>query len=267
MVRLCFVLATSLALSVGFHRSAADNQPLRIATGELPPYATQSRDDQGIALSIVRRAFELSGYSVRYTFLPWSRALRETRQGKWDGTAYWGRAPEREAGFLLSDTVIEEEWVFLHRRDVDFDWHTLDDLKPWRIAMIQDYSYNAGLKAMVAAGELHIDPTPDDLAALRKLIRRRVDVVPIERYVACDLISRYLNAADAAVLKAHRRPMTLQFTTHLLLPTVLPKSETRREAFDNGLKALRASGEYARLRAVVTCPALNKSLQGKDTAR
>ena len=37
---------------------------LQIATGELPPYATQSRPDQGIALHIVRRAFELSGHEV-----------------------------------------------------------------------------------------------------------------------------------------------------------------------------------------------------------
>jgi polar amino acid transport system substrate-binding protein len=38
-----------------------------LATGELPPYATEQRPDQGIALEIVRRSFALAGATVHYT--------------------------------------------------------------------------------------------------------------------------------------------------------------------------------------------------------
>ena len=66
-------------------------ETLRLATGELPPYATEQRPDQGIALDIIRRAFANEGIDVQYFFKPWTRSLEEARDGKWDGTAYWGR--------------------------------------------------------------------------------------------------------------------------------------------------------------------------------
>ena len=83
------VLATATSLPV-----LAQTHILKIATGELPPYMTAARADQGISVSVVRGAwcvvrgaFELAGYQVKYTFLPWSRARAETRLGKRDNDA------------------------------------------------------------------------------------------------------------------------------------------------------------------------------------
>ncbi len=60
--------------------AAAEN--LRLVTGELPPYATQERPDDGIALDIVRKAFANVGSTVSYTFKPW------TRSQQYDGSRY-----------------------------------------------------------------------------------------------------------------------------------------------------------------------------------
>jgi polar amino acid transport system substrate-binding protein len=237
--------------------AAAQKSPLpvlRIATGELPPYATETRADQGIALSIVRRAFELEGFQTEFTFLPWSRALAESRLGKWDGTAYWGHKPEHDARFFLSDNVMTEQWVFVYRNALDFNWHQLSDLRPYRLAMIQDYTYTPEIWAMANKGELKIDKLPNDLAALRMLLLKRVDVSPMERNVACDILSRNFTPAEAAQLSAHPKLMTESFTTHLMMPRVLSESAARVNSFNAGLKKLRASGEYARLLAQVNCP-------------
>jgi polar amino acid transport system substrate-binding protein len=48
--------------------------------------------------------------------------------------------------------------------------------------------------------------------------------------------------------------MTETFTTHLMLPRTRNESTARVEEFNNGLKKLRASGEYAKLLAQVKCP-------------
>ncbi|MEN9868809.1 MAG: hypothetical protein RL748_4399 [Pseudomonadota bacterium] len=227
---------------------------LKIATGELAPYATESRTDRGIALAIVRRAFELSGYQVQFTFLPWSRALAETRLGKWDGTAYWGHKPEHDAGFFLSENVLTEQWVFVYRKAIPFDWHSLEDLRPWRIAMIQDYTYTPEIWAMANAGKFRMDRHKDDLAVLKMMLLDRVDIAPMERNVACDLLSRHFTAAESAKLAAHPKWMTDTFTTHLMLPRTLEASAGRIDDFNKGLKKLRASGEYVKLLAQVNCP-------------
>lgn len=257
MIKLILSSAFYLTILISHTSAWSQKSPLpvlRIATGELPPYATETRADKGIALSIVRRAFALAGFQTEFTFLPWSRALAESRLGKWDGTAYWGHKPEHDASFILSDNVLTEQWVFVYRNAIDFKWKQLSDLRAYRLAMIPDYTYTPEIWEMANRGELKIDKLPSDLAALRMLLMKRVDVSPMERNVACDILSRNFSPAEAAQLSAHPKLMTESFTTHLMMSRVLPESATRINSFNAGLKKLRASGEYEHLMAQVNCP-------------
>ncbi len=65
-----FLAGAALAVS-----APVQAEELRLVTGELPPYATQDRADQGISLNAVRQAFALVGHTVNFTFEPWARAL------------------------------------------------------------------------------------------------------------------------------------------------------------------------------------------------
>lgn len=228
---------------------------LRLATGELPPYATQSRADKGIALNIVRAAFQAEGVTVEYTFLPWGRAQEEARIGKWDGTAYWGRRPERERDFLLSDNVITEQWILLHRADAALDWTRWQDLGNRSIAAIRTYTYTPEFHALAEAGTLKVDWSPDDLATLRKLVAGRADIVPLDRNVACFLLDTQFTPAQAALVRAHPRLITENFTTHLMLPRQKPESVQRLASFNRGLAMLRSSGEYRKLLEAGECKA------------
>lgn len=233
---------------------AAQRPVLQIATGELPPYATLSRADKGVALSIVQEAFQAQGYDVNYTFLPWSRALAETKVGKWDGTAYWGKKPVHEADFLISDTVLTEQWVFVHRKDFNFDWRALSDLRPYRVAMVRDYTYTPDLWAMARSGDMKVENLSDDVSAIKLLLLGRVDLAPMERNVACDLLRRNFSTQDAARLTAHPKLMTDAFTTHLMLPRKRVESSARMQDFNQGLKYLKDSGRHSQLLSQVSCP-------------
>jgi polar amino acid transport system substrate-binding protein len=73
------------------------------------------------------------------------RSLEEAREGKYDGTAYWGRNPERDAGFLISDSVLTEQWVFLYSNTAaatrNFDWKEFSDLAGLRIGVAKFNTY------------------------------------------------------------------------------------------------------------------------------
>lgn len=232
----------------------AQTHTLKIATGELPPYMTAARADRGISLSVVRRAFELAGYQVEFTFLPWSRALAETRLGKWDATAAWGNNPERNPPFFVSDNVVTEKWVFVYRNAVKFSWNNLADLKPYRVGLVQDYTYTPEIWAMSAAGDFKSDKLATDVAAIKMLLLDRLDVAPMERNVACDVLQKNFTDADAAKLSVDPKQMIDTFTSHVLLPRSLPDSATRAADFNAGLKKLKASPEYAKLLSQVKCP-------------
>lgn len=239
--------AVLLALACACAPAAA--QVLRLATGELPPYATQERPDQGIALDIVRRAFALEGLEVEYTFKPWTRTLEESRAGLWDATAYWGRNPERDKGFLISDNVLTEQWVLVYRqaafKDAPFDWKVLSDLKDLRIGVVQSYTYTPEFWAMHKAGTLKTVVAPDDIANLRLLIGGRLDVVPMERNVACYLMQNHFMDSEVQDLRAHPRLFAPNFTTHVMFSDKLPDSAARLQAFNRGLRALKRTAVYA----------------------
>lgn len=232
----------------------AEQKVLRIATGELAPYATETRQDRGIALSIVRRAFELVGYRVEYTFLPWSRTLAESKMGKWDGTAYWGKKPEHAAQFFISDNVVTEQWVFVYRNDLKFHWDSVQDLKPYRVGMIQDYTYTPEIWQAANAGVFKSEKLLDEKTLLKMMLLQRIDIAPLERNVACDMLMHSFTPQEAAKLSAFPKLMTDSFTTHLMLPRKKLESAQRLQDFNRGLEKLRASGEYAKLLAQVNCP-------------
>lgn len=250
---LAALLAAALAAALGATGPVAA-ETLRIVSGEFPPYATESRPDRGIALSIVRRAFELAGHQAEFHFRPWSRAQLETERGLWDASAHWGASAERRALFLLSDNLLSEEWVFLHRRETAFDWQHIDDLRPYLVGLTRDYTYTPEIWAAARSGRLRYANVINDLAGLKLLLAGRIDVLPMERHVACDLLTHHFPPEAADRLRAHPRPMTDQFTTHVIFPKDKPQSAQYLADFNRGLAKLRASAEYARLRANVNCP-------------
>lgn len=242
-------LVAVLLWSLACMLATAKAQTLRLVTGELPPYATQERPDQGIALDIVRRAFDLAGLEVAYTFKPWTRTLEEARAGMWDATAYWGRNPERDRGFLISDNVLTEQWVLVFRdsafKGAAFDWKTLSDLKGLRIGVVQSYTYTPEFWALQKSGVLDARLASDDLANLRLLMGGRLDVVPMERNVACYLMQHHFADHEVRDLRAHPRPFAPNFTTHVMFSDKLPESAARLTAFNRGLRALKRSPVYA----------------------
>ena len=223
-------------------------ETVRLATGELPPYATEQRPDQGIALDIIRRAFANEGIGVQYFFKPWTRSLEEARDGKWDGTAYWGRNPIRDAGFLISDNVLTEQWVFVYRQDAlatrQFDWKQFADLTGLRIGAAKFNSYTPEFWALQKSGVLTVEFAADDLSNLRLLVAGRLDLVPLERNVACYLMAAHFQPAEVTKLRAHPKLLTDNFTTHLMLSQKLPQSSARMAAFNRGLKVLQKSKHY-----------------------
>jgi polar amino acid transport system substrate-binding protein len=235
---------------------------VRIATGEFPPYADSSRAGKGIAVSIVREAFALAGHKTQFSFLPWSRAQRDTRDALFDASSHWGASAERRRDFLLSDAILTEQWVLLHRSNDPLEWDGFADLGQRRVGVTRDYTYTAEFWAAVQSKVLVTESVHNDLAGLRMLLVGRIDVLPLERSVACWLLSRHFEPAQAALLMAASRPLSTDFQTHLILPPQLARSTVLLRDFNVGLAKLKASKVYADLLRGVSCP---KGLELRST--
>lgn len=212
-----------------------------LANGEWPPYLSQHLPNYGVVSRIITEAFALQGIEVRYGFFPWRRAIAMARAGDWNGTPVWIKSTERLQSFLLSDPIVQAECHFFHRRNMQFDWSTIEDLAPYRIGISNDYFYGEEFHDAIDKGLLTVESVPSDEQNFRKLLGERIDIFQIDGVAGRTLLRLRFSGADAEKIIIHRKPLYSE-PMHLMLNKDKPENRQLMKEFNAGLRKLRASG-------------------------
>ena len=211
----------------------AETTVLSIASGAWAPFSGQDLPGEGIVNSSVRRIATAAGYDVEFNYMPWARALEETRQGAYDATSYWFYKAEREDDFIHIGPLNEERTVFYALASTDVpEWTDLSDLAGLRIGVITGYTYTPELWELGAAGVLSLSEAQSDEANFRKLLAGRVDLLVISQDVGNYLLNKSFSEADRNRLTIVEKPLS---TAHgyLLLPRNKPETEAIANAMQN----------------------------------
>ncbi|MEO4047470.1 transporter substrate-binding domain-containing protein [Pseudomonas sp. CAU 1711] len=236
------LFALLLPLAVATHATAADE--VRLTNGEWSPYLGQNLPHHGVASRIVEEAFALEGVRVHWEFYPWARALRSAERGKSDGSAVWLRSPEREQAFFISDPVVESGYYLFHHKDKAFDWRQVGDLAPLRIGGAIDYDYGESFQQAERDGLIQVRRLSSEEQGMRMLLAGRLDVFPMDKVVAFDMLYSKFSREERAQLSFHPLPLRSD-SLHLLLSRKVAGNAERMELFNRGLKALRDSGKVS----------------------
>lgn len=222
---------------------AADE--IRLTNGEWPPYLSQNLPHHGVASRIVEEAFALEGVRVQWEFHPWARALHKAEKGTSDGSAVWLRSPGREEAFFISDPVVETGYYLFHRKDRPLDWQEVADLAPLRVGGAIHYDYGDAWRQAEREGRLKVKRISSEEQGLRMLLAGRLDVFPMDKIVAFDMLHGRFSREERARLSFHPQPLHRD-SLHLLLSKKIPGNEVRLQRFNRGLQQLRESGRVAR---------------------
>lgn len=231
-----------ICLLVGAAQALAED--IRLTNGEWPPYLGQALPHQGIASRIVAEAFALEGVNVQWDFYPWARSMMLAQRGQRAGTAVWLRSEQRDKDFYVSDPVVDSGYYLFHRKDVPFDWQQMHDLKGLRIGGANDFDYGPAFQQAEADGTLTVSRQTHEELALRQLLAGRIDVLPMDKTVAFDMLHQHFSAAERAQLTFHPKPLRSD-TLHLMLSRAVPGNSELIKRFNAGLKQLRDSGKIA----------------------
>jgi polar amino acid transport system substrate-binding protein len=223
---------------------AATADEIRLTNGEWSPYLGQNLPHHGVASRIVEEAFALEGVQVKWEFYPWARALRSAEQGKSDGSAVWLRSPEREQAFFLSEPVVESGYYLFHRKDQPIEWQQITDLGPLRIGGAIDYDYGQAFQQAELDGTLQVKRLSSEEQGLRMLLAGRLDVFPMDKVVAFDMLHSHFSFEARSQLSFHPQPLRSD-SLHLLLSKKVPGNAERMARFNRGLKALQDSGKVS----------------------
>lgn len=215
---------------------------ITLASGEWAPYTSENLKYEGIASRIVREAFVSQGIGVEYVYLPWKRSIEEAKEGKWHGTFPWLKNEERAQDFYFSYPIAQENVLFFHLKDNDFDWKTIADLEGYKIGGTVGYYYGEEFDEAEKIGQLVIERAAEDAMNIQKLAAKRIDLAICEIDVGYELIEKLFSKEEAEKITHHPKSISTN-SLHLLLSKKVEDNDELVLLFNKGLKELNESGK------------------------
>ena len=237
-----FVVA---CLLLGLPTQASEQPELKISVGDWPPYLSSDLKHNGVIAHLISDLFADEGYRVSFQFLPWPRAYSAAAAGRFDATAVWMHKDEREADFLFSAPLLDEQFVFFHLKSLPFDWRRFDDLTGMTLGGGLEYSYGPGFDAFLAENKVKMERVSNDQQNFDKLLKERVVLYPQEMNVGYAALRSHFSPEDQAKITHHPKPLLVNLS-YLMLPKSLKGSPALLERFNERLQRYRESGRYQR---------------------
>jgi polar amino acid transport system substrate-binding protein len=239
LVALPFAVCATLA-------SAAD-PVVRLCADQWMPYNGAPADAKpGYVIELARTIFEPKGIKVDYTVMPYEEALAKVKEGTMSGAI----GANKEEG---KDLVLPEEPIgslatcLLTLVDNTWTYDNIGSFRKARLGAIKGYTYWPALDAyieknlgkdsvLVAEGDEPLE------ILMQKLQAKEIDVVVESE----PILLWYLRSHE---LDRNRFRVVFKGTNEAIYVAFSPNDEGRRFAalFDEGIRALRASGELTKL--------------------
>ncbi|WP_165495670.1 substrate-binding periplasmic protein [Marinobacter halodurans] len=204
-------------------------------------------DRPGFLIEVADRIFGRAGYTVIYVTRPWSRAIKEVETGQYTALVGTGRTEVPNLVFPKRPLAMARH-TFFTRVDSPWQYRNDDSLATIRLGVIDDYSYGD-------LNDRYITPHRADRQRLmilngQNVIGRFLDMLGLKRidaFVEEEAVMRYFLAQSrhpTALRKAgiaSREPLFIAFSP------ANPNARRYADILDNGLQALKESGELAEL--------------------
>lgn len=172
------------------------DKTFHLVAGVYPPYTIEDGEVSGINIDIIKAAYTAVGYQLDIELLPFTRAMYYAKNGRADGLILWHNQ-QREQWFSFSSKITQSELVFYKKKQLGFEFLSLQSLASYSIGTVANYGYS---KEFLAAKNLKKYVVGTDRQNLRKLIFGRIDLAIIDKRMAKYLIKKeypkYLEKLD-----------------------------------------------------------------------
>ena len=151
-----------------------------IVADEWPPYCGKAGSTYpGYGIEIARQVFEAAGHTFKYLNLPWTRAIKETRAGRYN--AIIGAYKEEAPDFVFPEEEFGvSRYSFYAKRGSLWTYDGIESLQSKQIGLIKGYSYGEDLNAYFKKNALHVQYTYGDdplFQNIKKLLAGRYDTI------------------------------------------------------------------------------------------
>jgi polar amino acid transport system substrate-binding protein len=228
--------------------TSAKAETIKIATSELPPWASESLPYGGLINRIVASAFKISGIEVEFHYLPWKRALNATKVGQYHASSFWEADKSYEHDFYHSDLIETDAVVFFHKKSLSpFHWENLSDLSALRIGTTRGCSYTEDFLDLAEADQLRVSVTNDELTNLKRLVKGEIDLFPLSKSAGDYLLNNYFSEQEASEIVADPKNIN-SGKSYILFSRQIPGNDRYLALFNKGLKQLKQENKLEQFR-------------------
>lgn len=236
-----------IVISILLLISACFAEKLILAADLWPPFNGEpGSTNEGILVEIAK--LSLQGYEIEYKIIPWSRALKEARDGKIHGVVGAAKAdapdfifPSEPQSRLINSFFYVSDWEF----------QGLKSLEGKILGVMQDYTYGdlitgENLDEYIKQGkgiETLVGDSPLE-SAIKMLLAGRIDVVVEHPYTFMEALKRL--GEDPTRIKSINS-VTKPQDLYIAFSPSLPQSKKLAELVSLGTKDLRDSGKLAKI--------------------
>lgn len=238
------IAGAAIAIALPPQVALADNYTL--TTDHYAPYTiVEGSTISGIFTELVNAALKQEGHTASYQAVPWARATSMTQEGEVTGTIPWFKTPEREAVYLYSDPIIDAKNVIFIKKGgriaKDLVWNGYADLKPYKMGGTKGYWYEEGFRK----ADVPLDLVNKDDQNVQKLEAGRIDGFITDELVGWALIKKMLPGKEGD-FDTVSKPDSAS-ALHVMGTKKNPDGAKLITAVNNGMKKIKASGEYDKI--------------------
>lgn len=231
---------------------ADDKKTVLLVSDSWCPYNCEpGAENPGILIEIAKRALEKEGFEVKYETLPWSRAIEETRAGKYDAIVSAAEADAPDFIFPGTHQATIQN-TFFTANESAWTFKDLKSLGDVSLGVIRDYAYNDDLDSYIA---LHAEDAQKIQTAsgdgaletnIKKLLAGRLGAF-IEDKNVVELYLRDNPEYQGKLRMAGMLPETETNKIHVAFSPAEENAERYAKLIEKETRELRKNGEMEKI--------------------
>jgi polar amino acid transport system substrate-binding protein len=220
----------------------AYSQNLNIVANIWPPYVDKTLEDNGLAMKIVKAAFEKVGYTPQIRFEKWERALEGSKLGVYDVAGAIWKSDSRKQKLLYSEPYLKNNIVLITSADSNIKFNSLNDLHGLLVGILRGYAYDEQFMKDPKILKVQANRLSQNLISLQA---GKINVAVADRRLALYELKQFFSKSrnDFQFLPKHLSTRNL----YVAAPLANKQSKAIIKKFNEGLAAIKKDGTYQKI--------------------
>ena len=220
-----------------------------VVTEEFPPFNyTEKNIIVGFSTDVVKETLDRAKIDYVIRSYPWARAYNKALTDKENNVLIYsiGRSKDREKLFKWVDEPVASLDInlFKLKSRTDIKIKTLEDAKNYKMGVVKDDYRTQNLIKKGFVPKKHLDVVSEDRKNIRKLFKKRVDIVPIDGVVAA-----YLAGKDGLPFSKLEKVIPLKdLSVDLYMAFSIHADDALVEKCLKALKGIKKDGTYDKIK-------------------